>query len=250
MMDRALKRGASRALDRQLAFQRQKAAKLHGHEQRIMATMLQRSQAVREKLETVAPIPEQARVLEVGCGSVGHIFFFGAAEAVGVDPLADHYRILFPAWQGRARTIAAGGENLPLPDSHFDVVICDNVVDHAENPRRILEEICRVLAPNGLLYFTVNVHHPAYQAASSAHALWRALGIPFEVTPFADHTVHLTLDAARRLFSDLPLRMVAERDAISEVKIASRRSSASGLGAMIKRLLFKNARYEVIAIRN
>ena len=211
-----------------------------------MAIMLCRSQSVREKLESVAAIPEQARVLEVGCGSVGHIFFFGGGEAVGVDPLADHYRDLFPAWQSRARTIAAGGEALPLPDSHFDVVICDNVVDHAENPRRIVEEVARVLAPGGLLYFTVNFHHPVYHAVSSVHALWRAVGIPFEVTPFADHTVHLTRDAARRLFSGLPLRLVVERDDDPHVQSGP----PANAGALVKRLFFKNARDEVIAIRD
>src|SRR3712207_7148876 len=50
------------------------------------------------------------------------------------------YAVLFPAWQGRARTIAAGGEALPFDDGAFDVVLCDNVVDHATNPRRIVEE--------------------------------------------------------------------------------------------------------------
>ena len=29
----------------------------------------------------------------------------------------------------------------------FDVVLCDNVVDHAKDPRRILEEIARVTRP-------------------------------------------------------------------------------------------------------
>ena len=66
----------------------------------------------------------------------------------------------------------------------FDIVLCDNVVDHAEDPRRIVEEICRVLTPGGLLYFTVNVHHPFYHVAATLHAGWRALGLPFEDQAF------------------------------------------------------------------
>lgn len=49
-------------------------------------------------------------MVEVGSGAHGLIFFFEAAERIGVDPLADEYRELFPAWQQRAMTIAGFGE--------------------------------------------------------------------------------------------------------------------------------------------
>ena len=77
-----------------------------------------------------------------------------------------------------------------------------------------------MLRPGGVLYFEVNIHHSLYHAAASLHAAWRALGIRFEITPFADHTVHLTLDAARALFKGLPFRLVRE------TTIYSRRSDA------------------------
>lgn len=247
-LERATAKRAARAIDRQLAYQRAKAARLKGHEAEKMAAMARHSREVRDRIEAVRPVADSARVLEVGSGAHGLIFFFGTAEGVGVDPLADHYAALFPAWQDRARTIAAFGEKLPFDAASFDVVLCDNVVDHAENPRRILEEIARVLKPGGLLYFTVNVHHPVYHAAASAHAGWRALGIGFEITPFADHTVHLTLDAARALFDGLPLAALSERDTVAETRRA-RSGPARHAGDRLKRLFFKNALYERIAER-
>ena len=247
LRERGLQRRAERALDRQLDYQRQKSAKLKGREQGVVASMIKDSAEVRRKLERVRPIPEEARVLEVGSGAHGLIFYFGAKDGIGVDPLADHYSELFPAWQDQARTIAAPGERLPFEDSSFDVVICDNVVDHAENPRRILEEIARVMAPGAMLYFEVNIHHPFYHMAATAHAGWRALGVPFEITPFADHTVHLTRDAARALFDALPLRMLEEMDDIEKVKQEA--PPVRHAGDRLKRLFFKNARYEVIAVR-
>ena len=249
MFNPGLQRRAKRALDRQLDYQRNKALKIRGDEQRVIDRMIGRSRAVREKLEQVRPIAADSSVLEVGSGAHGLIFYFEGARRVGVDPLADHYASLFPAWQGRAETIAAGGESLPFADSSFDVVLCDNVVDHATSPRRIVEEIARVLAPGGLLYFTVNVHHPFYHAAASLHAAWRAAGVPFEITPFADHTVHLTLPAARRLFDGTELRIVRERDTIGEVKRGAG-LKIRHLGDRLKRLFFKNALYEVIAVRD
>jgi SAM-dependent methyltransferase len=218
LMTRGLERRAKRALDRQLDYQRAKAAKVKGHEDQLIASMMAHSKAIRDRIETVRPVAADARVLEVGCGAHGLIFFFGAGEGVGVDPLADHYRTLFPVWQNRAKTIAVGGETLPFDDASFDIVLCDNVVDHALSPRKILEEIARVLRPGGTLYFEVNVHHPVYHAAAIAHAAWRAIGLPFEITPFADHTVHLTLGAAKALFDGLPLGMLSEWDDVEEVK--------------------------------
>ena len=214
-----------------------------------MTGMAGHSAAVRDKLSAVRPIPDAARVLEVGSGAHGLIFFFEGGQRVGVDPLADHYRELFPVWQERATTIAAFGERLPFENSSFDVVLSDNVVDHAENPRRIVEEMTRVLTPGGLLYFTVNVHHPLYHWAATLHAGWRALGIPFEVTPFADHTVHLTLNAARNLFAGLPLQIASETDTVEETKQAGRAEPRRHLGDGLKRWFFKNALWEVIAIK-
>jgi SAM-dependent methyltransferase len=243
-----LKRRAQRALERQLDYQRRKAAAIRGREAEVIAGMVERSAAVRQKLAAAGPIPSPTRALEVGSGAHGLIFYFEADERVGVDPLADHYSQLFPAWQGRAKTIASGGESLPFEPASFDVVLCDNVVDHAENPRKIVEEIARVLAPGGLLFFTVNIHHPVYHMASSVHAAWRAAGVPFEITPFADHTVHLTLDAARSLFEGLPLRIVEQSNTIDETKRQGP-AAARHLGDRLKRLFFKNARWEMIAIK-
>lgn len=245
---RGLRKRAARALERQLAYQRDKAAYTRGREAAAIAYITERARGAREQLETIRPIPADARLLEVGCGSMGLIFFFDrGGERIGVDPLADHYARLFPVWYGRARTIAAGGESLPFRDASFDIVLCDNVIDHAEGPAQIVREIARVLAPGGLLYFTVHVHHPVYRAAAALHAGWRALGLPFEITPFADHTVHLTLADARALFADLPLRPLSET-----ADLASLRRSPPGSGPVgwIRRLFFKNARYELIAARN
>jgi len=246
---RALAKRAQRALDRQLDYQRLKSDHLGGREARAMERMAARSQAVRERLGSVREVRDEDRVLEVGSGAHGLIFFFGTKDGVGVDPLADHYRALFPKWQGRARTIASGGESLPFEDGAFDVVLCDNVVDHAEGPARIVAEIARVLRPGGLLYFTVNVHHPVYHAASTIHAGWRALGVPFEVTPFADHTVHLTPQAARRLFEGLPFQFHSERHNVAEVKQHVGAAKPRHAGDRLKRLFYKNASYEVIAER-
>src|SRR6185437_16618086 len=104
--------------------------------------------------------------------------------------------------------IAAVGEQLPFRDRSFDVVLCDNVVDHAESPQTIATELVRILKPGGLLYFTVNVHHAVYAVAAGVHSGWRALGVPVEIGPCADHTTHLTVETASRLFAGAPIEVL------------------------------------------
>lgn len=236
-------RRAARATARQLAYQQHKANAIRGREEEVVRRRMAHSRAVRDRLERIRPIAPDARVLEVGSGAHGLIFFFGSPGGVGVDPLAAHYRSLFPFWQGRAPTLAAAGEALPFPAGAFDVVLCDNVIDHAERPADIVAELVRVLAPGGLLYFTVNVHHPLYGAASRLHGLWNGLGLPLEITPFADHTVHLTEGEARGMIAPLPLRVLEQ----SVERIDPGR--ARHPGDLLKRVFFKNAEYEVVAVR-
>jgi len=240
---------AHRALERQLAYQERKAEHVRGHEDEIINAMKRSSHRVRELLEAFQPIPKDARVIEVGSGAHGLIFYFGSHGGVGVDPLAVSYGRLFPVWQRSAKTVAACGESLPFPDQSFDVVLCDNVVDHAESPRRIVGELARVLAVGGLLYFTVNIHHPVYAVAAGLHSTWRAMGVPYEIGPFADHTIHLTLEAAEKLFENLPLQILSSKSNVDEARALARKKPPRHAGDRLKRVFFKNALYELVARR-
>lgn len=249
MFTNSKRKRAQRALARQLEYQKQKSSKLRGRETEAIQSMVRSSANVRACVEAVRLITPEARVLEVGSGAHGLVFFFGEEKRIGVDPLAWEYSTLFPKWQRRVPTIAAAGEHLPFPDNSFDVVLCDNVVDHAESPADICRELVRVLALGGVLYFTVNVHHPIYSLASAAHGGWNAAGVHFEIGPFADHTVHLTVGSARRLFRGLPLRVVDEGTNVTETKQAAAKLRARHAGDRLKRLFFKNAVYRVIAVK-
>ncbi len=247
--DETRRRLARRALERQLAYQQRKAEHVRGREEEIVAAMTRSSRRVRDLLETFQPIKPDARVIEVGSGAHGLIFCFGSRRGVGVDPLAVSYGSLFPHWQRSAQTVAAVGESLPFADRSFDVVLCDNVVDHAESPQKIVRELVRILVPGGLLYFTVNVHHPVYAVAAGVHSSWRAVGVPFEVGPFADHTTHLTLEAAEHLFQNLPLQILSAKSNVQETKARARKQPPRHAGDRLKRIFFKNALYEVVARR-
>ena len=244
-----LKRRTQRALERQLSYQQQKANSIRGRESAMIAKMIESSRAARQFLSQFRSIDDDARVLEVGSGAHGLIFFFGARYGIGIDPLAHSYISLFPEWQRKVPTITAVGESLPFADQSFEFVLCDNVVDHAESPARIVAELVRVLSPGGLLYFTVNIHHPIYALVSRAHAAWNALGIKFELAPFADHTFHLTPDTVKRIFADKSLRVMKETNYIEAARVLAHQRAPRHPGDRLKRIFFKNALYQLVAIK-
>ena len=239
-----------RALERQLVYQQEKARLLKNEERQFILGIFQKANLVRQKIEKFQTISGESRVLEVGSGAHGLIFGLGNELGIGIDPLATHYKQLFPVWQKNAQTIAAIGEKLPFSDSSFDVVLSDNVIDHAENPVAILQEITRVLKPSGLFYFTVNVHHPIYSLASAAHGFWNALGIRYELSPFADHTVHFTESQIRQVFARLPLQIMQENSSVTQLKTNNRQLNPRNFVDRLKKIFYKNAVFEFIARRN
>jgi SAM-dependent methyltransferase len=238
-----------RALERQLEYQEKKASETIRNEDEFLLNIFARSRMIRQKLEAVHPIAGSAKVLEVGSGAHGLIFGFGGSFGVGIDPLAVEYKRLFPKWQENSSTVAAIGEELPFADASFDIVLSDNVIDHAEDPLKIIGELVRVLKPKGLLYFTVNVHHPLYNFASRAHGAWNALGVKFELSPFADHTVHFTEDKMREFFARLPLEILEQSSTVAQTKAAYKQIKRPSAEQRLKQMFFKNALFELIAVK-
>ncbi len=62
--------------------------------------------------------------------------------------------------------VLADPRALPFADGSFDAVVVDGVLEHSVAPQRVVDEIHRVLRPNGLVYadtpFMLPVHGGAY----------------------------------------------------------------------------------------
>ncbi len=96
---------------------------------------------------------EKTRVLDVGCG-ISTVLHYIPGERYGIDPLADYYNKIYKYPKGI--TVMKGfGENIPFPDSFFDVVFCSNALDHVSNPVKTVSEIHRVLKNSGLFVLIV-----------------------------------------------------------------------------------------------
>ena len=114
-------------------------------------------------------------------------------------------------------------------------------------PLNIVDELLRVLRPGGLLYFTVNVHHPAYQLASNAHGVWNAIGIHLELSAFADHTVHFTENRIGQYFEKLPIEVLEHSSTVDMIRSNLKRTKSRTPVVLAKRVFYKNALFELIA---
>lgn len=105
-------------------------------------------------------------VLEIGSGPFG---FFTAISQIDreylpmrlviIDTLMDYYQQFQIASKmpENAFLIKAPGEDAPLPDKSFDIILTNNVIDHVRDAMDFLAECKRLLRPSGLLFFSVHI---------------------------------------------------------------------------------------------
>jgi len=101
--------------------------------------------------------PEKTRVLDLGCGDAGVPIAFAEEGAIAAGVEVDEESLRRGLVRAEEHGVAvalsrASAEALPFPDSSFDLVILDNVLEHVSDRGRTLREIRRVLSPKGILY--------------------------------------------------------------------------------------------------
>ena len=114
-------------------------------------------QAMRRAFLAEVPIPRNAQVLEVGCGTGALARLLaalpGVARVTGVDPA--------PSLLRHAENLSAGidtlsfqqadGRSLPFDSDSFTIVVFDSTLCHVPEPHRALGEAFRVLRSEGLV---------------------------------------------------------------------------------------------------
>lgn len=149
------------------------------------------------------------RVLEVGCGTGCDLVQFAkhGAIATGVDITPRHLELARDRVGGRASVVEGDGRKLPFPSATFDYVYSHGVIHHSDEPRKIVEEIFRVLRPGGCF----NVHVYALISLSTFRGILRhgsRWKLWIENGEDTGNPVHIDLNTGRslrRLFSPAAL---------------------------------------------
>lgn len=93
----------------------------------------------------------KGKVLDYGCGSKPYQkLFFNADSYTGIDienPGHDH--------SGESIDVFFDGEKIPFDDQTFDSVFCSEVLEHVVDLELAIQEIRRVLKPDGTFLVTV-----------------------------------------------------------------------------------------------
>lgn len=127
------------------------------------------------------------KLLEIGSGTgINHIVWTKKyqIEGYGVEPSPDFFDSFYTISQqlikenglDKSRIINTGGENLPFPDNSFDIVYSTNVLEHVDDPEKVLKEAVRVLKPGGTLLFIYPNYHSYYDghyAVFMPPVLWK-----------------------------------------------------------------------------
>lgn len=93
-------------------------------------------------------------VLDLGCGTGGNLvsFWSQGASVIGIeiDPDMLHLSSIRIKNNQNADCLLADGHSLPFESNSFDICICAHVIEHVDDPQKVVREIYRVLKPNGI----------------------------------------------------------------------------------------------------
>lgn len=134
------------------------------------------------------------RILDVGCGSATLLGLLRAKgyQVQGLDTSEEASRI---AWAESGVSVRVGALPEPeLPSGAFDVISLFHVMEHVPNPRSVLAEVHRLLAPSGRLVIQVpNIDSLQFRLFG---ARWYGLDIPRHLIDYSYRSLQSLLETA------------------------------------------------------
>lgn len=133
----------------------------------------QAEECYRHDYEPLAPILRKlsGRVLDVGCGNgIVRQYLAPGVGYVGLDPSLEWLRRdwlavseFFPALTRPLTFVRGIGEQLPFRSGSVDAVLSLFSINHAAEPRRLVDEALRVLRPGGYLLVVAEDAEPRWR---------------------------------------------------------------------------------------
>ena len=110
-------------------------------------------------------------IVDLGCGAYGIILGlsllekvnkFNTSKIIGIDPLMNYFKrnLNLIKSNKKIKLIQGTGEKIKFKKNKIDYIFCVNVLDHVNNPKKVIKECERVLKKNGQLCVSVHVIFP------------------------------------------------------------------------------------------
>lgn len=99
-------------------------------------------------------------ILDIGCGTKPLQSLFPKWNYFGIDINTESHADFI---------LDCNKDTFPLPDGTIDGIILSNSLEHIFNTNHLLNEIRRVLKPNGLIYFSVPMTFPVHAHPDDYH---------------------------------------------------------------------------------
>ena len=115
---------------------------------------LRRRLVLFEKLLRESELPASAHILDLGCGAGTYVRFLASIgyRVIGLDySMPSLYRALAADPKRNGSYVGAEAYRLPFCNGCFDLVVSIGVLQALENPELALDEMIRILRPQGLL---------------------------------------------------------------------------------------------------
>jgi ubiquinone/menaquinone biosynthesis C-methylase UbiE len=133
--------------------------------------------------------------LDIGASGDDHREYFPNRTTLDIDP-------------SKNSDVVGDAHALPFKDGSFEVVVCSEMLEHANNPQTVIEEIRRVLKTDGLVVLTTRFAFPIHDAPND---YWR-------FTPYG----------LRRLFSEFDV-----------IEVTTDGRSFHTIAVLLQRILFQ-----------